>query len=197
MVTKINPGRPRTSDRNRQAQIEQAATDLFSSIGYEKTTIRLVAQAAKVDPKLVMHYFGNKQKLFVATMSLPSEVGSAISLLQTTPKSEWGERIAELIWQSQSEQVFKTLSGVIRASASEVDAAQMLKGFYQENVVKPIVASLKLDHSELRAVSLSSLMSGLVFTTEIVNLGDGLDIEAHTQKKLFAQLIQTALTTKL
>lgn len=197
MATKRNPGRPKDSTRNRQAQIEKAASDLFSSLGYEKTTIRLVAEAARVDPRLVMHYFGNKQKLFVSTMAIPSEVGHAISLLGNAPKAEWGERIAELIWQSQSNQVFKTLSGVVRASASEADAAKMLRLFYQENIVKPLVANLRIDYSELRAVSLSSLMVGLVFTNEIAKLADGLNLDWEIQKKLFAQLVQTILTSKL
>ncbi|MFI5505857.1 helix-turn-helix domain-containing protein [Mycobacterium sp. NPDC051804] len=42
----------------------------FGQNGLERTTIRSVAKAAKVDPALVMHYFGNKDKLFAEASRL-------------------------------------------------------------------------------------------------------------------------------
>ena len=87
---KIAPGRPKVSSTNRQELITSAAGKLFSEVGYERTTIRLVAEEAGVDPKLVMHYFGNKQKLFMATVKVPSEVGAALKLLKLTPQSQLG-----------------------------------------------------------------------------------------------------------
>ncbi|TMM13406.1 MAG: TetR/AcrR family transcriptional regulator [Actinobacteria bacterium] len=47
-----------------QERILCAARELFSRSGYDRTTIRAVAAAAKVDPALVMHYFGSKEELF-------------------------------------------------------------------------------------------------------------------------------------
>src|ERR1700761_3831730 len=58
-------GDARAGQRRRtQARILAAATELFVATGYERTTIRAVAQAAGVDAGLVMHYFGSKQALF-------------------------------------------------------------------------------------------------------------------------------------
>src|ERR1700761_6276465 len=58
-------GDARAGQRRRtQARILAAATELFVATGYERTTIRAVAQAAGVDAGLVMHYFGSKQELF-------------------------------------------------------------------------------------------------------------------------------------
>src|ERR1700744_781880 len=50
--------------RRTEARILAAAAELFVAAGYERTTIRAVAQAAGVDAGLVMHYFGSKQALF-------------------------------------------------------------------------------------------------------------------------------------
>src|ERR1700759_2401029 len=58
-------GDARAEQRRRtQARILAAASELFVATGYERTTIRAVAQAAGVDAGLVMHYFGSKQALF-------------------------------------------------------------------------------------------------------------------------------------
>ena len=55
----------RTEQRRRtEARILDAATQVFFSAGYDRTTIRAVAAAAGVDAGLVMHYFGSKQELF-------------------------------------------------------------------------------------------------------------------------------------
>src|ERR1700760_3265953 len=50
--------------RRTEARILAAAAELFVASGYERTTIRAIAQAAGVDAGLVMHYFGSKQELF-------------------------------------------------------------------------------------------------------------------------------------
>src|SRR5919197_3958281 len=55
----------RRSDRSRAA-ILAAARDRFAADGYEKATIRAIAADARIDPALVMRYFGNKEKLFAA-----------------------------------------------------------------------------------------------------------------------------------
>ena len=66
--------RPGTS--NSREAIAGAARALFGELGYDRTTIRGVAAAASVDPALVMHFFGSKQKLFVETMAVPFDAAA-------------------------------------------------------------------------------------------------------------------------
>jgi AcrR family transcriptional regulator len=197
MAGKLSPGRPRSSSSDRAQQILQAAAQLFADLGYDKTTIRLVAESAGVDPKLVMHYFGNKQRLFMSTVKVPMEVGKAITLLKLVPKRTWGKRIADVIWMAQKSGSLQTIVGVIRASASEPEAAEMFREFYLENLLLPIVNSLAVDHKELRAVMMSSLMAGYVFTHQIVGIEDYVTAKDRTRKQLFAAIVQTMLTEDL
>lgn len=191
------PGRPRVSNLNRQDQIRKIATKLFSDLGYDKTTIRLIAEQCEVDPKLVMHYFGNKQKLFMATVKVPTEVSAAITLLKLTPSHKWGKRITEVIWLAQQSGTFQTLVGLIRASTSEPEVAEMFREFYLENLLLPMVRQLDLSHKELRAVMMSSLVVGYVFNQEIIGLFDQVKASDKVKKKLFAKLVQTVLTEEL
>ena len=197
MAEKLSPGRPRSSSTDRAQQILQAATQLFADVGYDKTTIRLVAESAGVDPKLVMHYFGSKQRLFMATVKVPKEVGKAIALLKLAPKSTWGKRISEVIWLAQKSGSLQTLVGVIRASASEPEAAEMFRQFYLENLLFPIVSGLAVDHKELRAVMMSSLMAGYTFTHQIVGIENFVPAKEKTRKQLCAAIVQTILTQDL
>lgn len=194
---KIGPGRPKGKSRDTKKLIGDVASKLFAELGYDRTTVRLVADTANVDPKLVMHYFGNKQKLFVSTMKVPSEALAAITLLKLVPKREWGRQITNLIWLAQKSRATQTIVGVIRASASEPEAAQMFREFYLENLFLPITKSLSVDNKELRAVMMSSFMVGYVFNSEVLELFSGLKATESTKKKIFSAVLQTILTDKL
>src|SRR6266508_2831581 len=63
-MTTPRPGSRAEQRRRTEARILDAATQVFFSAGYDRTTIRAVASAAGVDAGLVMHYFGSKQELF-------------------------------------------------------------------------------------------------------------------------------------
>ena len=70
MASKRRPGRPTGGTRTRE-QIAAAARRQFAELGYERTTIRGVAKEAGVDPALVHHFFGSKQRLFLSVTELP------------------------------------------------------------------------------------------------------------------------------
>ena len=193
----IGPGRPKGTGRDTKAKIGKIASKQFSEIGYEKTTIRSVAEASGVDPKLVMHYFGNKEKLFASTMSLPHEAAAAMALLSLVPKRQWGSRISDLVWLSKKAKSNKVMVGIIRASASEDKAAEMLREFYAENLFNPMLAALKVDNQEIRSVMLSSLMVGYTFNNEILDLFEHLGVSDKKTKALFAKTVQAILTSEI
>jgi AcrR family transcriptional regulator len=51
---------------SKRDEILSAAQELFAEFGYAGTTMRMIAQRAGVAFGLVSHYFGNKEKLFLA-----------------------------------------------------------------------------------------------------------------------------------
>jgi AcrR family transcriptional regulator len=68
------PSVPRDERRRRtETSILEAARELFSEVGFERTTIRGVASRAGIDPALVMQHFGSKERLFAEAARWPSE----------------------------------------------------------------------------------------------------------------------------
>lgn len=197
MVNKRQPGRPSQNSGDTRASIATEATKQFSELGYDKTTIRSVASAAGVDPKLVMHYFGNKQKLFVSTMGVPQTVSRAAGILKLTPPPLRGRALAEAIFQAQKSGDDLQLVGMIRAASTEPEAAEMIKELYVKEAMLAVVQALKLDNAELRAVTLTSLISGFVFTSRIVPLQDLSPATESQRKALLGRLIQQILTAKI
>lgn len=57
------------SERTRDA-ILAAAEHLFAQKGYERTTVRDVAERAHIDPAMVIRYFGSKDGLFAQAASI-------------------------------------------------------------------------------------------------------------------------------
>ncbi len=55
---------------DKRGLILDAARDLFSDRGFERTTMRAVAAAAGVDPALIHHYFTNKNTLLMHALQL-------------------------------------------------------------------------------------------------------------------------------
>ena len=197
MPVKRQPGRPSSKSVDTRGAITKAATEQFRDLGYEKTTIRSVATAAGVDPKLVMHYFGNKQKLFVETMGVPMTVQRAVSVLKLTPKPLRGRALAEAIFQAQKNEEDAQLVGMIRAAATEPEAAEMIRELYVKEAMLKVVQALELDNAELRAVMLTSLLSGFVFTSRIVHLQDLSSASNAQRKAILGKLIQEIFTADI
>ncbi len=61
------PARRRDSARSRELLLD-AATDLFSVRGFDRTTMRDVGERAGVDPALVARYYGSKAALYLAAL---------------------------------------------------------------------------------------------------------------------------------
>lgn len=189
-------GRPPASKSDKSTAILSIAAHLFASVGYEKTTIRLVAEKAGVDPKLVMHYFESKQKLFVACLKIPVEAEAAIALTKTMPKNRWGSAIADLVWEIQGQEDHPLIS-MMRASASDPDAAVMLKDFYLKALLENVGQLLDVDNRELRLMMVSSLVSGYTFSNRVLNLFESADLSEEAQKVILAKAIQEILTAKI
>ncbi len=143
----------------------------FSELGYAHTTIRSIASEAAVDPALVLHFFKNKYELFLAAM-LPAYQGP--EMLKDALKGDrakFGERIAALFcYLMEAKQSHETLLGMVRVSASEPQAAEIMKRFIEQNLLTPMIAFLGGQDAGLRAGLIGSQLVGLFVTRYIVKI---------------------------
>ena len=61
----------RPGNQDTKQSILESARKVFAERGFDKASIRAIAGEAQVDPALVHHYFGTKEKLFLASMNSP------------------------------------------------------------------------------------------------------------------------------
>ena len=155
------PGRPPGESRSRQA-ILRAARSSFATRGYDRTTIRGVARAARVDPALVHHYFGTKDRLFTAAMDFPVDPAIVAETVLGPGPEGAGERIVRLflrIWDTPRNR--EPLLGLVRAAVSNPRAARMLREFISRALLGRVAPALGSRDAALRAALIGSQVVGL------------------------------------
>ena len=61
----------RPGNQDTRSAILESARNAFAEKGFDQSSIRAIAAAAGVDAALVHHYFGTKEKLFLAVLNAP------------------------------------------------------------------------------------------------------------------------------
>ncbi len=87
----------RPGNLDTRTEILDAARDTFAEKGFDQASIRAIAAKAGVDPALVHHYFGTKEKLFLATMNSPIDPAVELPKALAGPPEQAGERLIRLV----------------------------------------------------------------------------------------------------
>ena len=188
----------RAGESSSREDILRAARHLFGIHGYPGTTIRMVASDAGVDPRLVTHYFGSKGDLFVAAVKLPYDPRSEFAKAAEGGIDGLGVRVAHfVVGMLETPAGQQTMSGLIRAAASEDRAAQMVRDLLVERVMLPIATILAVDHAQLRAAMMGSQMGGFVLARYILRLQPLVDADRATLVAMLGPVLQHYLTAPL
>ena len=157
----------RAGDSGTREAILSASRAQFAEHGYDGATIRAIARDAGVDPALVHHYYGGKEKLFAAAMQLPfipSEVITA-ALTQRDPSESLGThmvRTALSVWESaEVRDAFQTM---LRSALTSEHAAATLRQFITDAILRPLASAADggvAERTPFRASLVGTQMLGL------------------------------------
>jgi AcrR family transcriptional regulator len=148
-----------------------AARRAFAEQGYQRATIRGVAELAGVDPALVHHYFGTKQDLFVAAVRLPVNPVEQLAAVLAAEPDQVGQRLVETflsIWDHAAGQ--SPLLALIRSAVADEQAAALLREFITEEVLGPIADRVGSPDAQLRATLAGSQLIGLAMARYIIRV---------------------------
>lgn len=149
----------------------EAARTEFAGFGYNGTTIRGIARRAGVDPALVHHYFGSKDKVFVEALQFPIDPTTEAPRIFAAGVDGLGERLLRfLLSVFESPDSGTRAVALIRSAVTNDQVAAMFRGFVVEKVIVPNIASLGMSAPELRASCAVSQIGGLVLARYIVKV---------------------------
>jgi AcrR family transcriptional regulator len=181
-----------------RAAIAESARRRFADLGYERTTIRAVARDAGVDPALVLRFFGSKQKLFVSVMGLPFEPEEAFPEVLAGRRSEAGVRFARFaVGLLEDPHGRSVITGLLRAAASEPEAARLVRDLVAGRVVAAISETLAVDDARLRANLVASLIVGLAMSRYIIRAEPLASLDPDAVVEAIAPNLQRYLTQPL
>jgi AcrR family transcriptional regulator len=201
-VTEQSGGRARSGrrpgDSGTREAIRAAARAQFAEQGYDRTSMRSVALQAGVDPTLVSHFFGSKQKLFAEVMQLPFDPAQVIPRIVAGDRAGIGMRLAGFVVSVlESPEGAARLTGLVRAAASEDAAAAVVRERVTRDILGPMAAALGSDQPELRGSLVGSQVVGMVMARYVVRIEPLASLPAERVVALVGPVLQHYLAGPL
>ena len=175
------PGRRAGESRTREAILD-AARRRFGEQGYDGATIRGIAADAGVNPALVHHFYGTKERLFAAAMRLPVVPSDIITSVLGAERDRLGDeflpRIGEVLtgtmlraWDVAD--IRTAFIGLLRSAATSEQGVTMLREFVTSTILASLIQVAGLSDDEegrYRATLVASQVVGLGFARYVLGL---------------------------
>jgi AcrR family transcriptional regulator len=181
-----------------RSDILTAARASFAEHGYDRASVRSIAARAGVDPALVHRFFGSKDDLLVAALTMAMNPSERIPELMEGEPGELGERLIQYffsVWeQSPSREI---LIGLLRSAATNERAATLLREFFGGEVLARVAAPLGDADAQLRAALVSSQLVGLALLRYIIRIEPVASAPRENLAAAYAPTLQRYLTGEL
>ncbi|MER6422266.1 TetR family transcriptional regulator [Streptomyces sp. NPDC001137] len=162
--TGSDSGARRRSDATREA-ILTAARERFAADGYERATIRAIAKDANIDPSMVMRYYGNKEGLFAAAVSVDLRLPDVAGL----PRQDVGRALVAHFLDTWEEN--EVLTALLRVGATNQAGAERMQGIFRDQVL-PVARQVCPDPEQVpaRAALGATQLLGLALTRYVLRI---------------------------
>jgi AcrR family transcriptional regulator len=184
---------PRTGKPDTRGTILAAARARFVAQGYDRTTLREIAGDAGVDVALVSYFFGSKDGVFAAAMALAVNPADLVAGLLEGGTEDLGVRLATA-FLAIYDNPESGMVGMLRSAATHDEAAAMLRGFIEREVLGPIAQAIDAPNPELRAALTGSQLVGLAMARYIVRVEPIASADSGTLVAAIAPTLQRYLT---
>lgn len=188
------PGSPDT-----RAEILAAARDAFAAEGFERSSIRRIAAAAGVDPALIHHYFGTKDKLFLAAVEAPFDPAEMIPKVFQPGRPDLGTHLVRTfvgIWDSE---VGNRAAAFLRTALTHPEMSVLVRQFLTTQIIRKGLANVnpQLDNPDLRGSLVASQLLGLAFIRYILKVPALAELPAAAVAQIYGPTIDRYVTMDL
>jgi AcrR family transcriptional regulator len=157
--------------------------------------MRRIADDAGVDSALIAYHFGTKEQLFVAVHELPINP-SDLALLIDGPNDEIGRRVARFAMTMLAADDSTAVS-LMRSSASNPAAAEMLREFINGALVEPIAERIEGPDARERVALAAAQILGVLFARHIIRVPELASASIDDLVELVGPVLQRYLTESL
>lgn len=175
-----------------------AAKNRFAEEGYEKTTLRAIADEARVDASMVLYLFGSKDQLFRESLRLIIDPDVLVRAL-TGAGGEDGDigtrmvRTYLAVWEGHDSAA--TMRMMLASATSNPDAHAAFREFIQAYVLTAVSGVLGGDEqARLRAMLAASSLVGTAMLRYVMVVPPLSDLPAEDVVRLVAPTVTRYLT---
>lgn len=161
----------RPAGEDTRAAIATAARRVFAAKGYEAATLRGIARAAGVDPRLVHHYFAGKEEIFVEAMQFPVRPAVVLGPALELGLDGAGERMARLFfaaWDAPEQR--ERVLGLLGGAMASPEVARMLREFVSQEILARAASILKAPDPKLRIELAVAQMIGVAVVRYVLRV---------------------------
>jgi AcrR family transcriptional regulator len=148
-----------------------AAKKRFASDGYERTTLRAIAEDAHVDPSMVLYLFGSKLELFREALRMIIDPQMLVDALSQAD-GDVGARMVRVylqIWESP--ETGPSMVVMLQSATSNSEAHDAFRSFMQTYVLTAVSGVLGGDeHARLRALLAATSLVGTAMLRYVMEI---------------------------
>ncbi|MFF9365833.1 TetR/AcrR family transcriptional regulator [Streptomyces griseoluteus] len=163
---------PRAESGDTRDRILDAAREEFSERGYEKTSVRGIAKAAGVDSALVHHYFGTKEQVFEAAVSVAfAPALAAPDAIAEGPLDSVGERLTRFVlglWENPATRT--PLLAIVRSAVNNDTAAAVFRRLISAQLLRRVAGRLDVPDAELRVELAAAQLVGTAMLRYVIKV---------------------------
>ncbi|WP_412742185.1 TetR family transcriptional regulator [Krasilnikovia sp. MM14-A1004] len=189
----------RPGNQDTRQSILDAARTAFAERGFDQASIRSIAGDAGVDPALVHHYFGTKEKLFLAAMNSPINPAELVPQALAGPREQAGERLVRLVLTVWDSPAGGAAVALLRSAMSNDWTARLMREFVVTQILRRAVVELGLDPAQapLRAALVATQVAGLAVVRYVLKVEPVASAPAEELVSAVGPTVQRYLTGEL
>lgn len=157
----------RKGQRTRQ-RILLAARKVFAEAGYDKATIRGIAELSGVDKASVIKHFGSKQDLFDEAVQWTVPVDE----LTTADPAQTAQNFLQGMLDAWAADPDGPMAVLLRTAMTSPDALELLRTQVTEQAVTSVAATIDGPDARLRAALLSAVLMGIASQRYLLQFPD-------------------------
>ncbi|WP_163720229.1 TetR/AcrR family transcriptional regulator [Mycolicibacterium psychrotolerans] len=179
-------------------QVLAAATTRFARDGYDKTTLRAIADDARVDAAMVVYLFGSKEKLFRESLQLILDPDMLVAALAGAEDDgpDIGERMVRTylgLWEAP--QTAASIRAMVASATSHPEANDAFRGFVQDYVLAAVSDILGGgEQARLRAMLAASSLVGTAMLRYVIGVAPLSELPTDDVVRLVAPTVTRYLT---
>ncbi len=167
-----------------------AARETFATVGYDRATIRKIAELANIHPSMVMRYFSSKEGLFTASSAFDLQLPD---LSGVSPRKA-GETLVRLFLERwETTQIAGDLPTLLRLSVTHPEGREKTIGVFTEQVEPAIRGIATSSDPALSATLIATQLVGLAFLRYVVRLPSIVDVDRAVLVRHVGQTVQRYL----